>query len=573
MRSVFYTLVFVCGVWSSALWSCTPADKPAVDGYAYEIVKKIEVAEAAVVSAHPLASEVGKAILQQGGNAVDAAIAVQYALAVVYPNAGNLGGGGFMVVQLADGENTTFDFRERAPGHSSRDMYLDENGTAIASKSRDGHLAVGVPGTVAGIFQAHARYGRLPMETLIQPAIDLAERGFAITEREAQGLNRYKADFTEFNTVSPIFVKDSAWQQGDSLIQHDLARTLERIRDQGQMGFYGGETARLIVDEMQRGSGIVTLEDLSGYVAVERKALTFSYKDYQIVTMGLPSSGGVMMQQMMGMLEYFPIEDYRHNSPEAVQLMTEIERRAYADRTEYMGDPDFVDVPVAQLVDKTYLRRRMADYTPVRPTPSSAIGPGFVDMVESEETTHLSVVDGEGNAVSVTTTLNGAYGSRVVVGHAGFILNNEMDDFSAKPGAPNKFGLLGTDANKIEPGKRMLSSMTPTIVLKNRRPFLVLGTPGGSTIITSVFQTLVNLLDFGMTVEDAVNRPKFHHQWQPDLIEIEPDFPESTKSALESMGYAFKDRASIGRMEVIQVKDTGIEAVGDWRGDDSAAGF
>lgn len=569
MRSIFFSVFFICGI----VWSCTTTDQPIVDGYSYEIVKKIEVDEAAVVSAHPLASEVGKLILQKGGNAVDAAIAVQYALAVVYPNAGNLGGGGFMVIQQASGERTTFDFRERAPGRSTRDMYLDSTGTAIASKSRDGHLAVGVPGTVAGIFQAHAKYGRLDMQTLIQPAIDLAAHGFAITQREANGLNRYREDFLAFNTVAPIFVKERQWQEGDSLIQTDLARTLERIRDQGKAGFYGGETATMIVEEMNRGGGIITLQDLEDYVAVEREALVFPYKDYEIVTMGLPSSGGVMLQQMLGMLEYYPIEEYQHNSVEAVQLMTEIERRAYADRTEYMGDPDFVDVPVAQLVDKAYLWRRMADYSPSRPTPSSAIGPGFVDMVESEETTHLSVVDGEGNAVSVTTTLNGAYGSRVVVGGGGFILNNEMDDFSAKPGAPNKFGLLGTDANKIEPGKRMLSSMTPTIVLKDSSPYLVLGTPGGSTIITSVFQTLVNLLDFGLTMDDAVNKPKFHHQWQPDLIEIEPDFPEATRNELEAKGYTFKGRTSIGRMEVIRIGNNKIEAIGDHRGDDSAAGF
>jgi gamma-glutamyltranspeptidase/glutathione hydrolase len=559
---------------ASTAFACTSNEKSPINAFDYSIVKRVEVENAAVASAHPLASEVGKWVLQQGGNAVDAAIAVQYALAVVYPNAGNLGGGGFMVLRLADGTYTTYDFRERAPGAATRDMYLDENGEAIASKSRDGHLAVGVPGTVAGAFQAHEKFGRLPMEKLIQPAIDLAKAGFVITEREADGLNRNRKDFEQYNTKPSAFVKPNGeWKAGDTLIQSDLAQTLERIRDFGRDGFYKGETAEKFVAEMQRGGGIISLEDLANYSAVEREARKFNYKEYELITMGLPSSGGVMMEQMLGMLEDYSIEDYEHNSPEAVQLMTEVERRAYADRTEYLGDPDFVKVPVEKLVDKAYLKSRMSNYNPKQATPSSEVGPGLQNWEESEETTHLSVIDAEGNAVSVTTTLNGAYGSRVVVGDAGFILNNEMDDFSAKPGAPNKFGLLGTEANKIEPGKRMLSSMTPTIVLKDAKPYLILGTPGGSTIITSVFQTLVNVLAFDLSIEDAVNKPKFHHQWMPDLIEIEPGFPQETKTALEAMGYSFKDRASIGRMEVIRVKDGKIEAVADRRGDDSAAGY
>lgn len=553
-------------------WACQNAEQKTYDAYNYRQEKHVKVKEAAVASAHPLASAVGKSILEQGGNAIDAAIAVQYALAVVYPGAGNIGGGGFMVIHSASGEETTFDYREKAPGSASRDMYLDSLGNAIPSKSRDGHLASGVPGTVAGLFQAHAKFGKLPMEALIQPAIDLANEGFRLTEREAKSLNKAQEDFIKYNQTPIAFVKDQPWAAGDTLIQKDLGATLERIRDKGKAGFYEGKTAALVVEEMQRGGGIISLEDLKGYQAEERAPVVFDYKEYQILTMGLPSSGGVMQQQMLGMLEDYPIADYGHNTPEAVQLMTEIERRAFADRTEYMGDPDFVDVPVSALVDKAYLKSRMEDYDPGHPTPSTAVKPGLT-LKESEETTHLSVVDGEGNAVSVTTTLNGVYGSRVVVGGAGFLLNNEMDDFSAKPGAPNKFGLLGTEANKIEPQKRMLSSMTPTIVLKDGKPYLVLGTPGGSTIITSVFQTLVNLLEFDLSVDDAVNKPKFHHQWMPDIIEVEKGFPDSTRNALTAMGYKITERSSIGRTEVIKITPEGVEAVADHRGDDSAAGF
>lgn len=552
--------------------ACGEPEPLNLDAFNYQVTKKILASEAAVVSAHPLASAVGKYVLEQGGNAVDAAIAVQYALAVVYPGAGNLGGGGFMVIHR-DGWNTTFDYREKAPAGATRDMYLNDAGEAVSEWSQNGHLASGVPGTVAGLFAAHREYGRLPMARLIQPAIDLAKQGFVPMERQIRRLNRAQKAFQAYNTRPSVFLKAHGWKTGDTLIQKDLARTLERIRDSGAAGFYQGETAQLIVDEMRRGGGIITLEDLKNYRAVERKAHTFTYKDYQVVTMGLPSSGGMMMEQMMGMLSGYPIADYGYGSVEAVQLMTEIERRAFADRTEYMGDPDYVDVPIAQLTDKAYLRERMADYHPSRPTSSELVGPGLLVPSESEETTHLSVVDGKGNAVSATITLNGTFGNRVIVGDAGFLLNNEMDDFSAKPGAPNKFGLLGTEANKIEPHKRMLSSMTPTIVLKDNKPYLVLGTPGGSTIITSVFQTLVNLLEFDLSVEEAVNRPKFHHQWKPDIVRVERGFSTSTIAAMKKMGYRFERRSSIGRTEVIKVTAAGIEAVGDKRGDDSAAGF
>jgi|LSQX01.3.fsa_nt_gb gamma-glutamyltranspeptidase/glutathione hydrolase len=556
------------------LSSCSKKTKePSIDPFNYAIVKKVKGEKAAVVSAHPLASEVGKLILEKGGNAIDASIAMQYALAVVYPNAGNIGGGGFMVYYDKDGNNHTIDFREKAPLAAHKDMYLNEEGNAVSTMSQDGHLSVGVPGTVGGLFLAHKKFGRLPMQDLVAPAIKLAKEGFAITEMEAKGLENVAKDFVKYSTVSSAFLKDEKWQAGDVLIQEDLANTLQRISDQGQAGFYEGETAALIVAEMKRGGGIITLEDLKNYQPIEREPVEFSYKNFHIVSMGLPSSGGVLLQQMFGMLEAYPIKEYGFQSVEAVQLMVEISRRAYADRTEHMGDPDFVSVPLNKLLDKEYILHRMSDFTPGKATLSSAVEGGLVQVEEKEETTHLSVVDEEGNAVSVTTTINGLYGSRVVVGGAGFILNNEMDDFSAKPGAPNLFGLLGTESNAIEPGKRMLSTMTPTIVLKNKKPYLVLGTPGGSTILTSVFQTIINIIEFELSVEDAINKPKFHHQWQPDLIFIEEGFSESVKNNLEEMGYKFKVRSPIGQTEVIMISDQGVEAVGDKRGDDSAAGY
>lgn len=543
-----------------------------INPYHYTPVKRIVVKHGAIATANPLASEIGAMILKKGGNAVDAAIAAQLALAVVYPAAGNIGGGGFMVIHLRNGKNTAIDFREEAPGKATRDMYLDKNGNADPQLSRNGDLSVGVPGTVAGIFLAHKEYGKLPMKELIQPAIDLAERGYAITATEARWLNENQQDFKKYNTIMPVFVKESGWHAGDTLLQKDLAHTLELIRDSGQAGFYEGETAQKIVSEMQRGNGMITLQDLKNYQAKERTPAVFDYKGYTIETMPLPSSGGVVLQQMLGMLSNYPVDQYGFESVKSVQLMTEIERRAYADRAQYLGDPDFVKVPVKELVSESYLKQRMTNYNPDYATPSDSISAGVIPP-ESEETTHLSVVDDSGNAVAVTYTLNNLYGSQVVVGHAGFFLNDEMDDFSAKPGAPNMFGLLGTEANAIAPGKRMLSSMTPTIVLKNDKPYLVIGSPGGATIITSVFQTIVNILDFNMNVSDAVNKPKFHEQWKPDVVYVEKGFPDSVKQAMERMGYSFKERGSIGRTEVIKMTPDSIVAVADGRGDDSAAGY
>jgi gamma-glutamyltranspeptidase / glutathione hydrolase len=548
-------------------------DKNNVDPWHYTITKKLVVQKGAVVSAHPLASEVGVAILKKGGNAVDAAIATQLALAVVYPGAGNIGGGGFMVARLANGETLALDYREMAPSSAHRDMYLDANGNVVAGKSINGHLSSGVPGSVAGMF-ASMKYAKLSFKELIQPAIDLAEKGFAISEREANSLNSIQHDLQQYNTQPSAFQRTSAWKAGDTLVQTDLANTLKRIRDNGEAGFYQGKTAELIVEEMKRGGGIISLDDLKNYQVKWRTPHSFDYRGYTIVSMPMPSSGGVLLHQMLKMLEDKPLASYGFLSPQAVQLMTEVERRAFADRAEYMGDADFYKVPEVQLTNEAYLKKRMSDYQPGIAGNSTLIKPGLMPMKESEQTTHLSVLDAQGNAVSVTTTLNNSYGSKTVIGGAGFFINDEMDDFSAKPGVPNLYGAVGGEANAIAPGKRMLSSMTPTLVLKDGKPFVVVGTPGGTTIPTSVFQTIVNIIDFGMSAEDAVNQPKFHHQWLPDQIDVERSFPEATRNALQKMGYTIKERSSIGRTEVIKkMPGDGMEAVADNRGDDGAAGY
>jgi gamma-glutamyltranspeptidase/glutathione hydrolase len=555
------------------IFSCSTSKKTIeINPYLYSINKKTLSKNGAVVSAHPLASKVGIEIMKQGGNAFDAAIATQLALAVVYPGAGNIGGGGFLVARTANGQTVSLDYREAAPSGATRDMYLDQNGNVVEGKSVNGHLSSGVPGTVAGLFET-AKYAKLPFKKLIQPAIDLAEKGFVITEREASSLNSIQDDLNEYNTTPSVFQKKEKWKAGDTLVQKDLATTLIRIRDKGAKGFYEGTTANLIIAEMKRGGGIVSLDDLKTYKAKWRTPHSFNYKGYTVVGMPMPSSGGTLVHQMMKMVEDQPLPSYGFLSPQAVQLMTEAERRAYADRAEYMGDADFYKVPESQITSDAYLKERMKDYQPNVAGNSQQINAGVLPK-ESEQTTHLSVIDTEGNAVAVTTTLNNSYGSKTVVGGAGFFLNDEMDDFSAKPGTPNIYGAVGGDANAIAPGKRMLSSMTPTIVLQNDKPFLVVGTPGGTTIPTSVFQTIIDIIDFKMSTEDAVNKPKFHHQWLPDRIDVERNFPKETREAMEKMGYKIYERGSIGRTEVIKVlADGSFEAVADIRGDDTAEGY
>ena len=535
------------------------------------IIKEVKVKnKGVVVSAHPLASEAGAKILKQGGNAFDAVIATQLALAVVYPQAGNIGGGGFLVATTPEGKYLALDYRETAPSKASFDMYWDKKGNANTDLSQNGRLAVGVPGSVSGMFET-TKYARLPFSTLIEPAIDLAEKGFAITEQEAGLLNAHKNDFLKHNKNKIAFVKDNLWKAGDLLLQPELAETLKRIQKVGEKEFYEGKTAELIVGEMKLGNGIIQRKDLKNYKTKQRKALVFNYKDHQVVSMPMPSSGGTLLAQMLKMVSYEDLSKYQMNSEEAVQIMVEAERRAYADRAEYMGDPDFIEDKTQMLISDNYLKSRWKSFDKNTATPSKDVGKIInPNQKESTETTHISILDKFGNAVSVTTTLNGLYGSKTVVSGAGFFLNNEMDDFSVKPGVPNMYGAVGGEANKIQPGKRMLSSMTPTVVLKDGKVKMVVGTPGGTTIPTSVFQAIVDVIDFKQNANFSVNAPKFHHQWLPEVVKVENKFPETTIKALEKKNYQFEKVSQIGRTEVIVVdSNQNIHAVADGRGDDS----
>lgn len=537
------------------------------------IVKEVRTKEKGmVVSAHPLASEAGAKILKMGGNAFDAAIATQFALAVVYPQAGNLGGGGFLVGVKNNGEKIALDYRETAPKNASRDMYLDKNGKANTDLSQNGRLAVGVPGSVSGMFFTHQKFGKLPMNVLIQPAKDLAEKGFAITEKEANLLNATKEDFLKHNKFQTAFTKEIPWKQGDILVQKELANTLKLIQKNGEKAFYEGKNAQLLIDEMKRGNGIISLEDLKNYKTKERKPLSFDYKNNEVISMPLPSSGGTLLAQMLKMSSFENLEKFEQNSPETVQIMVEAERRAFADRAEFMGDPDFIEDKTKMLISDEYLKNRWENFSFEKATPSSEVGKIVNQPKESEQTTHISIIDKFGNAVSVTTTLNGLYGSKVVVKGGGYFLNNEMDDFSVKPGVPNLYGAIGGEANSIAPNKRMLSSMTPTIVLKKGKPYIIVGTPGGTTIPTSVYQSIVNVIDFKMNPNLAINAPKFHHQWLPEVVFVEKNFPENTVKNLEQKNYKFEKRNGIGRVEMIVIDENGnATAVADGRGDDSVA--
>ncbi|GEO04539.1 gamma-glutamyltransferase [Adhaeribacter aerolatus] len=528
-----------------------------------------------VVSAHPEASRVGVEILKAGGNAIDAAIAVQFALAVVLPAAGNIGGGGFLVLRQSNGAVASLDFRETAPARATRDMYLDPQGNVIPNLSIQGHLAAGVPGTVDGMVKAHQKYGSLPWEKLVQPAVDLAIKGVVLTEKEANGLNYSQSLFRQFNDSTSAFIRHTAWKAGDLWVQPDLGQTLMRIRDQGRAGFYEGETARLILAEMAEGKGFISAEDLRSYEAKWREPVKGSYKGYRVISMGPPSSGGIALLQLLHMVEPFPLHKYGWNKTKTVHLLTEAERRVYADRSEYLGDPDFYKVPAAKLLNPQYLAVRMQNFNPKKATPSASIKHGNLTAREHEETTHFSVVDKAGNAVAVTTTLNGGYGNFVVVDGAGFLLNNEMDDFSAKPGVPNMFGLVGSAANAIAPGKRMLSSMTPTILEKDGKLFMVVGTPGGSTIITSVFQTILNVLEHNMGMQEAVSAKRVHSQWLPDEIRYEKDaLSGKVLKRLHQLGHKTTETNSIGRVDAILVLPNGkLEGGADPRGNDTAMGY
>ncbi|MHC2991279.1 gamma-glutamyltranspeptidase [Pontibacter sp. HJ8] len=528
-----------------------------------------------VVSAHPDASNIGLEILRKGGNAYDAAIATQFALAVCYPVAGNIGGGGFLVYRHHTGETGALDFREKAPAAASRDMYLDSLGNVVTDLSLLGHLAAGVPGSVDGMVKMHEKLGSLPFAELVQPAIDLARRGVVLTEREARMLNNASKEMVAYNKHTPYLVRQQAWQPGDTLHHLDLARTLERIRDKGREGFYAGETADLLVKEMQRGGGIISHQDLRDYNAIWRTPITGKYKDLKLISMSPPSSGGIALLQLLTMVEPYDLKQKGWQQAETIQLMVEAERRVYADRATYLGDPDFYKVPVNELLNREYLQGRMKDVSLEQATPSASVKAGDLAFHESDQTTHFSIVDQFGNAASITTTINGGYGSMVVVEGVGFLLNNEMDDFSAKPGVPNMFGLIGGEANSVQPGKRMLSAMTPTIVEKGGKLYMVVGTPGGSTIITSVFQTILNVVEHGMTMQEAVAAPRFHHQWLPDEIQHEPNaISPEVRAILESKGYKLKQRNRYGAVEGILVLPNGkLEGGADPRGDDTAVGF
>lgn len=528
-----------------------------------------------VVSASPEASKVGLEILKKGGNAVDAAVAVQFALAVAYPNAGNIGGGGFMVYRSAEGETNTLDFREKAAAAASRNMYLDAAGQPVVDKSLYGSLAAGVPGSVAGMVAAHEKYGKLKWADLVEPAIQLARKGFAITERQANEFNGLHDKFVQFNPQGTALIKAGKWAKGDLLVQDELANTLAQIRDHGRAGFYEGPVADSLITEMKRGGGIITREDLKNYQAVWRKAITGNYKEYKVITMPPPSSGGIALLQLLKSVEAYPLKRWGHNSDSTVQLIVEAERRVYADRATHLGDPDFYKVPGKQLIDPAYIKSRMGNFNWSAATPSSAIQAGVFQGKEHEETTHFSIVDKAGNAVSITTTLNGSYGAAVVVKGAGFLLNNEMDDFSVKPGAPNMYGLVGGEANAIAPGKRMLSSMTPTIIEKNGKLYMVVGTPGGSTIITSVFQTILNVIEFDQDMQYAVAAKRFHHQWLPDEVYTEAAALDSaTTSKLKAKGYVIVPRGPMGRVDAILKTKWGYYQGGaDPRGDDQSLGW
>lgn len=528
-----------------------------------------------VVCATPGAAKVGLDILKKGGNAVDAAVAVQFALAVTHPEAGNIGGGGFMVYRSSKGETSTLDFREKAPAAANPDMYLDSAGKVIPNMSLYTHKASGIPGSVDGMFEAHRKYGKLKWAELVQPAIDIANNGFKITKRLASDLNRERDQFVKLNAGKSYLLNNAGWKEGDLLVQKDLAKTLGLIRDKGRDGFYKGVVAGQLVEEMKNGNGLITKADLDNYHSVWRNAITGYYKGYKIITMPPPSSGGIALLQLLKSVEKYPLHRWGHNQDSTVQLMVEAERRVYADRSKYLGDPDFYKVPVDSLLNPAYIQLRMKNFNWNSATPSSSIQPGTFVGYESDQTTHYSIVDAEGNAVSITTTLNDSFGSKIFVKGAGFLLNNEMDDFSAKPGVPNMFGLVGGKANSIQPGKRMLSSMTPAILEKDGKLFMVVGTPGGATIITSVFQTILNVIEFDQDMQQAVNSKRFHHQWLPDWVEVEKDaLSDTTRHKLEEKGYKIIDHGPMGRVDaILKIKAGNYEGGADPRGDDTKLGW
>lgn len=556
-----------------SFWQCNSPQKEILQ--ATTPVLGVTSQKAMVVSAREEASKIGSEIMQQGGNAFDAMVATEMALAVCYPNAGNLGGGGFMVYRTHKGEIGALDYREKAPLRAFKDMYLDQNNKYLQHKSKTGGLAVGVPGTIAGIFKAHQKFGSLPMQSILRPVILLAKNGFKITEKQAKQFNDHRAVFKQVNQENSIFTKN--FKVGDVFKNEALANTLQQISDNGRKAFYQGDIAKTLVAFLQKNKSIISLKDLENYQAIWREPIVFNYKDLRIISMSPPSSGGICMAQILKTTANYPIAVYGHNTTKTIQVLVEAQRRAYADRSHYLGDPDFINIPVDSLLSDAYLKNRMDSFSFDGATPSHQIKHGNILAPESKETTHYSIVDSYGNAIAATTTLNASFGSKLYSKKLGFFLNNEMDDFSAKPGTPNLFGLIGADANAIAPQKRMLSSMTPTLVEKDNKLWMSLGTPGGSTIITSVLQTILNVYEFNMSMQQAVDAPRFHHQWLPDVVKVEAtSFDAKTIKDLENKGYVidYKNPSSIGTVDAILVHPDGsFEAGADKRGDDTAVGF
>jgi len=557
----FITLAFIAAVFIQ----CSSETKPT----------GLVTDKAMVVSAREEASAIGIEILKKGGNAFDAMVATELALAVAYPFAGNIGGGGFMVYRKANGDVGSIDYREKAPSAAHRDLYLDENGDVIPCKSTLGATAVGVPGTIAGIVEVHDKLGSLPFETILAPVIALARKGVVVTEKQAKSMASQRNIIAKISGEKSLFAQ--SYKKGDTIKYTALAETLTAIAKGGKDAFYKGEIATKIAQFIQERGGYITEEDLANYEAVWRQPIIFKYKDLKIISMSPPSSGGVTMSQIFKMMEPYPLETYGHNSEKTIQLFTEAARRAYADRNYFLGDPDYSPIPLDIILSNSYLKKRMSNFSFDKATPSSEVSHGDIQIIESEQTTHYSIIDQQGNAVSVTTTLNGAFGSKLYQEELGFFFNNEMDDFSAKAGVSNMFGLIGAEANSIAPGKRMLSSMTPTIVEKEGQLWMVVGTPGGSTIITAVVQTILNAYEFKLSMQEAVNAPRFHHQWLPDILVFEPKaFSTSTIKDLKNKGYLISEKSNtiIGKVDAIRVlKDGRLEAGADPRGDDIAVGF